>query len=389
MPTPPIFQYFLGVPTVPVLPGSNIWHSSLPVDRHHFQRRASSKTALPHLTHGDYFELTQQFLQQEGGRLLSAAVAGTISVVRIHLMKHGRFYHPSRIEAVSGSRTRQFVLNVATSAPGRAVIADEVRALKRLGALSGPTPLPHVHGDTSVQHRNGKTAAMFLGEWFSGYQEFHLARDPDKNRLLPVVWEEDGACRPMSAPAVYALYHEASRILSAYYDVDTTSHIFPWHHGAGDFVVKLAPTRLSVRLITVRGVVPLVRSGPSPLPETGDQAPMEALLLFLIVLSLRMRLDREAGIGDIVWADASTVPGVWTGFLKGLLENRYCATPRVLTSRFRDFLAAKSPADLLTAATAAITTFPPHSRERQLAKKHLAAHTALLCDTITRIGFPD
>ena len=51
-----------------------------------------------------------------------------------------------------------------------------------------------------------------------------------------------------------AVYREAARILTLYYDVGSGAAIGPWHHAAGDFVARVSPDgRVAVRCITVRG----------------------------------------------------------------------------------------------------------------------------------------
>ena len=48
------------------------------------------------------------------------------------------------------------------------------------------------------------------------------------------------------------------------------------------------------------------------------QALLDALLVFFLNLTIRMRLDRQDGIGEIVWADDIAIKGTLQGFLEGL-----------------------------------------------------------------------
>ena len=45
---------------------------------------------------------------------------------------------------------------------------------------------------------------------------------------------------------------------------------------------------------------------------------LQALLIFFLNLSIRMRLDRYDGVGDIVWADGLVVQSTLDGFFEGL-----------------------------------------------------------------------
>ena len=50
--------------------------------------------------------------------------------VLIYSEKHGNWYHPAKIEVITPQGCARFVLNVALTERGRAVMAQEIRALK-------------------------------------------------------------------------------------------------------------------------------------------------------------------------------------------------------------------------------------------------------------------
>ena len=54
------------------------------------------------------------------------------------------------------------------------------------------------------------------------------------------------------------VYRQAAFILTLYYDVETFEQIFPWHHAAGDFVVKADEGAVDVRLVTARQYAPMI-----------------------------------------------------------------------------------------------------------------------------------
>jgi hypothetical protein len=119
--------------------------------------------------------------------------------------------------------------------------------------------------------------------------------------------------------------------LTCYYDQDSFCQIYPWHHGAGDFVVKPEPGAFSVKLITARQYEPLVHFD-------GEEAaaPLVAAIHFLLNLGLRIRLDRLDGVGKPCWLDNFAVHAAVEGFFAGL--GAASSTKRVLFGSVADFL---------------------------------------------------
>ena len=83
-------------------------------------------------------------------------------------------------------------------------------------------------------------------------------------------------------------------ILTGYFDTRSFAQIYPWHPAAGDFIARIAGDGVAVRLVAARQYGPLV--GPPDLP------PEEALLFFFLNLTLRLRVDRLDGVGEVAWA---------------------------------------------------------------------------------------
>jgi len=126
---------------------------------------------------------------------------------------------------------------------------------------------------------------MFLGEWFDGYSEFHLSQDSGNHKKRIDVWMDRGSHVTLSDKQAFELYAQASRILTLYYDVSTFECISAWHHGAGDFVIKLEGERLKTKLITVRCYDSFFQDSKKQLsPFTQAQRIMYLLLLFLLKL---------------------------------------------------------------------------------------------------------
>ena len=386
----PSFRYLIGGVEEPVIPGSPLWESPLPMDRHHFQSGAKNPDRHNGFTHGAYFKAARCFLEGSRVSVFSAALAPEsvqdITGVHICLMKHGEFYHPARITAVGRHHQRHLVLNVAVSEPGHRIIESEVAALNRLGETPGPSFVPKVYGQGSLLADGGLRVRMFLGDWFDGYYEFHISSS--ESRELSV-WGHGDRPFPLSREQAFLLYHQAAKILTCYYNLATTEHISQWHHAGGDFVVQCIDGRVDVRLITVRHYGPLLNVDEgAQSPEHRRDRALGGLLIFLIQLSIRMRLDRLDGIGDMTWADNTAVVATWSGFLEGLKENFFptAILPNPV-AQFKAYLAAYSLSELHDLAQTLAAALSAGPAERAMVEKHLSSHTGALLDTISRIGF--
>jgi hypothetical protein len=360
------------------------------MDRHHFRHRENIGARPSGITHGDYFTAVRRFFEEDGFSILSSASVPepfrNITGIDICLMKHGEYYHPARIAVAGDGHRRFFVLNVAVSEAGCRIMDGEVAALERLGKMPGPSFVPRLYGRGGVSMDGGRRVRMFLGEWFEGYHEFHLSSHSTGELCM---WEED-APSLLSREAAYLIYHQAAKILTRYYNTATTDHISHWHHASGDFVVQCRRNQVNVRLITVRHYGPLLKAdNMSSDPANRKEQALATLLLFLIGLSIRMRLDRREGTGEFVWAEDVAVVGTWSGFLEGLSENRtpagFITDP---VSRFQAHLATYSPKDLMDLAETLAAALPVASEEKAVIEKHLDAHIETLLNTISRIGFP-
>ena len=99
------------------------------------------------------------------------------------------------------------------------------------------------------------------------------------------------------------------------------------------------------------------------------QDPPRSSLVFLLNLSIRTRLDRLDGTGDMAWSGPVAVEATVVGMLAALAEKPApCELPLPMDRLFRRYLAACSADDLLEMCGAiAATVFPPGSPERSLA----------------------
>lgn len=385
------FLYFISHPETAVSPTSAIWQAPLPLSRPCFAR--SDRRSV---SYGEYFRTIRNFFEKDGccgiaavlrQQLRRPADPQSIRSIRIYHEKHGEFYHPARITIYLDRKKISFVLNVALSDTGKRAIAQEYAALQRLRHEFSLKFVPRVDLFGSVVAGDGVQTDMFLGEWFENYSEFHLAREPCDHQAKICVWDDTHERYFLEPQLTEELYRQAARIMAYYYNVETSDHIASWHHGAGDFVVRVNNDGLDVRLITVRRYTPLIRDlygRPDPAKHAGTI--LQALLIFFLHLSLRMRLDRAEGVGNLVWAKGLVVQGTLKGFLEGLaLQPAVSSLPDSVERCFKYYLSACSLADLHELTQVVANAFNPESPEVPLMKRHLRAHVAEIYDAIKQL----
>ena len=297
----------------------------------------------PFLTLEDYFGALQAFIVLNDGAHLRSALKkqlladiqdlAAIPEVLIRSEKHGAFYHIASIELTGLEKKCKFAVTTALSEPAKASLMEEFAILQNLAGLN-PDYLPVVFHRDSVTCRTGFGTAEFLmvlGEWLDSYHEWHACAAPASSRQEIQLWDYAEGYRLLSAAESFELLRQAAYILTNYYDQGSFCQIYPWHHGAGDFVLKAAPGGLSVKLITARQYEPLVHFDGE---EEADR--LVAAIHFLLNLCLRVRLDRLAGVGDPAWLDDFAVTAAVEGFFAGLAAT--VAADRFLLGSAEDFL---------------------------------------------------
>ncbi len=274
------------------------------------------------------------------------------------------------------------MLNVALTERGRAAMSREIRALGGLAERFIYPWVPAVYfQDESVtvstydHEEYARSMSLFLADWFEGFHEFHLSLDAVDGIRKLVLW--DGSLRPnyLSRQQTRHVYIEISKILTLYYNPWTYDQIFPWHHGAGDFVVRVGGDRIEVRLVTVRQY--------GPLADPEEMSAEEALIFFLLNLSLRMRLDRLDGVGEIVWAEDDCLDSTWEGFLEGLWikEREGTLTPE-FRKTFLEELSRFSEEALTDRFYDLLASYTPEAPDLPVIKKNIASHINQVYKTI-------
>ena len=151
-----------------------------------------------------------------------------------------------------------------------------------------------------------------LGQWFEDFHEWHLHRGENGEAHL-VIWDFRKGYRRAEASEAFEIYKQAARILTLYYNMKSTHQIYPWLHAAGDFIVKSDNGAVEVRLTTARGYEPLMI-----FLEQQELNHVMALVSFFLNLTIRMRLDRWEGVGEVAWAGDVCVGATVAGFFEAL-----------------------------------------------------------------------
>jgi hypothetical protein len=367
-----VFRYFLSSPSEVVEEGGSLWRCTFPLNRN---PQKTGETDPSGLTYGDYFTAVRQFLENREFRVVTSAIlaatkqrctARDINAIDIFLVKHGQFYHPSRVEVLSMGQVFTFVVNVALSFSGKSGIMREFDLLKRLSLTPSAAYLPRAYGYEEVILPKGPDVKLFLGEWFNDFHEFHVSQDPKDRQNKIRVWHADPEPLFLTFEETLALYRQIAMILTGFYDPETFEQVFPWHHAAGDFIVCAANDSLQIKLITVRQYGALLET-----PDKDEMTLLEALLFFLVNLSIRTRLDRLDGVGEVVWADLPAVEATVCGVMDGLSAK----VPR-WDLRFKEYMTAVSLSELTEICEAVADSYHPFAPELPVVREHLTAHAA-------------
>jgi hypothetical protein len=279
----------------------------------------------PFLTLADYFGALQQLLMLADGRVVLAALKkkggqaaqelAAASTVLLRSEKHGAYYHIASVEIAGPGAHVKFAVTTALPGPAKATLEREYKLLQELAGRA-PSYLPEVFCRERVAWKTDRGVAEFLmvaGEWLAGYHEWHASPDTGSGKQRIQLWDYDNGFRFLSDAESYEIMRQAACILTCCYDQSSFCQIYPWHHGAGDFVVSPGPGGVSVKLVTARQYGPLVHFDGE---EPADR--VVAAIHFLLNLCLRMRLDRLNGVGAPAWLDEFAVHAAVEGFFSGL-----------------------------------------------------------------------
>jgi hypothetical protein len=194
------------------------------------------------------------------------------------------------------------------------------------------------------------------------------------------VWDSEKGNDFLSTDQSLDLYTLAAGILTDYYNLESFEQINSWHHAAGDFIVCRDNKKIDLKLIAVRRYASRFKQFDDRNNTENDvELILQTLLVFFLKLSLKMRLDRLDGVGDIVWADNIAVQGTLIGFLNSLgLKPQVPSLPDSVLRCFFYYLSVCSKTDLLELTETILSTFNPDSPEVDVIGRHLNSHVDTL-----------
>ena len=107
------------------------------------------------------------------------------------------------------------------------------------------------------------------------------------------------------------------------------------------------------------------------------------MLLFLLNLSIRNRVDRTDGVGDLVWWGDAGVSATVEGF-GDALEMKACENdlPAGMVAGLKRHLAACSEKELFDMAAAMVARYDREAPELPLIQRHLSTHISALQQAI-------
>ena len=392
----PRFKYFLSNVKNPVRESDFIWSTPIPLSRHQSAGTIKSDRDI-FINHGDYFTAARDFLERDRYEIITQSVSqylhrnitpDEIEEIRIFLDKHGEFYHPSKVEAVLQAVKIPFVLNVAVTDVGKQCAQREYRLLKKLNTQYSDSFIPKVYAQGNVFTKMDQVETrMFLGEWFEGFNEFHMSLDPDDKKYKIIVWDHEHGNFFLTPHQTMELYRQAAKILTYYYNVETFEQIFSWHHAAGDFVLKCQEDDIELKLITVRQYRSMYENNiVSESIEPDSELILEALLVFFLNMAIKMRIDRIDGVGEIVWSDDVALKGILKGFFEALtLKPEISVFAEPLNDCFRQHLLSCRRADFFDLNHAIVHTYPLQAPEVPVIRQHLGKHVEGLYNSIKQL----
>ena len=288
----------------------------------------------PNLVLKDYFDAIRDFLLKDSGtrlipvldeRLGKDICFDDIIKILIRTEKHGALYHLASVEIFSGDAPIKLSVSTAVSEKSRAWLGHEADVLDALYKKYKLQYLPRAYfmGEVKLKKNLSKESMyMLAADWFEGFHEWHLSVDEGVKKQKISIWDLEKGYRFASRSETYEIFKQASKILTLYYDTKNFCQVYPWHHAAGDFVVKKHGTNIEVKLTTARRYDSIMVF----LAEESLN-PTIALIYFFLNLTIKMRLDKLDGTGEVAWADDLSVQAAIEGFFEALFvmdsEGRY------------------------------------------------------------------
>lgn len=278
----------------------------------------------PPMDYAQYFSALREALQHNALKPLRRSVealtgkpfpAERIRCVRIDSVKHGALYNVAKITVRLDGQDHVLAMNSAMHPQRQEALQQEWHTLQFLArtpvAPFVPQALYMDRGYWRDASGEARPIGFFLAPWFEGYHEWHMEKGPDGCAPTVRVWDDSPEGTVLTQSRTAQLMEQAAYLLTLALDRKDFLQIYPWHHAAGDFVVAVDEAKVDVRLISARNRMVLMP------PGSQDHERLSAVAAFLFTLSFRLRVDRDRGTGDLVWASAPCLDAVLRGFFRG------------------------------------------------------------------------
>ena len=219
--------------------------------------------------------------------------------------KHGPFYHVFSMGDLSRS---WLCIVLACHQQGKATLREDFCNFHALGAKGIPF-FPKCYALREL-HVKGSCETLLMGilEWLDGYYEVHASKEGGILRFE--LWRPNGY-RYLSYHETIRFYEGALKILFSCYNPSTQERLSPWTHITGDFVFNPDPMNpYPVKLTTARGLKVW-----SDLPSEPELRFIYAGLLWLLETLLINRVDRERGIGKLLFLPPYVLKATLEAFL--------------------------------------------------------------------------
>lgn len=324
------------------------------------------RKAHPFLTVGDYFDCLRDFLLKDKGTLIVPILSRALKenelkqddILRLLIRseKHGSLYHVSSIEINTRKGPFKMALSAALTEDARRCLFNDGHNLTLLGERDSFSYLPEVYacGESEIiKGESSQTIGFLLSGWLDQFHEWHLSRAKDVKEPLISLWDPKSGPRFLEQDEAYHIFRNVSMILTLYFDPETFRQIYPWHHSAGDFVVKTGK-RIEVRLTTVRNYIPVIEA-----TLEKDLKPILSLIYFLLHMLLMIRIDRLDGVGEIVWAGPFSIKASLEGFFDALSAQADIRTHTAGSSQILSLLKSFSGAELLNLYVSLLSYYSP------------------------------
>lgn len=344
------------------------------------------------ITYETYLQGIERFITENREGLTQAVShqmscpGRSIAVVDVVTEKHGSDYHPARLLVRFEDSVHAFVVNTAVTERGMSRLNNEFHVLQYLHARYRREFVPRMYvlAKLTVTDQSGGEfpMAMVLGEWFDGFHEFHLSEKAGTSVPGTVLWDMNEGYVFLDDREAQEIYRRAAFILTYYYDCETFREIYPWHHAAGDFVVSRSQDTIDVRLITARQYARRLTG-----VDSRQVNRMEALSAFVANLTIRMRLDRLDGVGDIAWAGDHCVDAAIRGVVDALeakVADGSCDA--ALPAEFLAYSRSMSPADWAELLSRTSESYDQDAPDVPVVREHMTDHIFRVYKVVQSIG---